>query len=77
MTKTKKLGVVISTKPNKTITVATQIRRQHPKYDKIVVKTKNYMAHDEKNECKNGNLVLIEACAPVSKRKTWLLKKIY
>lgn len=77
MSKQVKLGIVTSTKTAKTIIVATEIHYKHPKYSKIVVKTKNYMAHDEKEECKIGDLVLIEQCAPVSKRKAWTLKEIY
>jgi len=77
MSKQIKFGIVTSNNPAKTIIVTTEIRYQHPKYSKIVVKTKNYMAHDEKGECKPGDLVLIEQCAPVSKRKAWTLKAIY
>ena len=51
MVKKERIGIVVSNKPEKTIIVAIQTRYQHPKYGKILVKTKRYMAHDEKNAC--------------------------
>jgi small subunit ribosomal protein S17 len=71
-----RIGVVVSNKPNKTIVVVIQQRYQHPKYGKILIKSKRYMAHDEKNEAKSGDLVLIEEIAPLSRCKKWNLKKI-
>lgn len=76
MAKKEKLGIVISSKSQKTIIVAIQIRYQHPKYTKTLIKTKHYMAHDETNVCKSGDLVLIEEVAPISKNKRWVLKEI-
>jgi small subunit ribosomal protein S17 len=76
MARKQRLGVVISNKAEKTITVAIQIRYQHPKYEKILIKTKRYMAHDENNLCKQGDFVLIEECAPISKQKKWIVKEI-
>jgi small subunit ribosomal protein S17 len=76
MTRKERIGIVVSNKPNKTIIVAIQIRYQHPKYTKTLIKTKRYMAHDEKNTCRSGDLVLIEESAPFSKHKTWALKEI-
>lgn len=76
MSKKERIGVVISTKAKKTINVAIVRRYPHLKYRKVILKTKNYMAHDENNICKLGNLVLIQECAPISKNKTWILKKI-
>jgi small subunit ribosomal protein S17 len=52
------------------------MRYQHPKYKKTVLKTKRYMAHDEKNDCKPGDIVLVEESKPISKNKRWKLKKI-
>eukprot|EP01038_Epipyxis_sp_PR26KG_P008625 gene8625-11658_t len=60
MVKKERVGIVVSNKPQKTIVVAIQIRYQHPMYGKTLIKTKRYMAHDEKNECKAGDLVLLE-----------------
>ena len=76
MTKKERIGIVISNKAEKTIVVAIQIRYQHPKYIKTLIKTKHYMAHDEHNQCKSGDLVLIEESAPFSKNKKWNLKQI-
>jgi small subunit ribosomal protein S17 len=71
-----RLGVVVSSKPDKTIVVVIQRRYQHPKYGKILIQSKRYMAHDEKNEAKSGDLVLLEESAPISRCKKWNLKKI-
>lgn len=76
MVKNKKIGIVVSSKAEKTIIVAVQTRYQHPKYGKILVKTKRYMAHDEQNIGKPGDLVLLEESAPFSKNKKWNLKVI-
>lgn len=76
MVKKERIGIVVSNKPNKTIVVAIQIRYQHPKYGKTLIKTKRYMAHDEKNECNEGDLVLLQESPPYSKLKKWNLKGI-
>ena len=76
MTKQERIGVVISNKAEKTITVAIQIRYQHPKYGKTLIKTKKYLAHDEENKCKSGDIVLIQQSRPISKYKKWILKEI-
>ena len=76
MAKKERIGIVVSNKAEKTIIVAVQTRYQHPKYGKILVKTKRYMAHDDKNTCKAGDLVLLEESAPFSKNKKWNLKEI-
>jgi small subunit ribosomal protein S17 len=76
MTKKERIGVVVSNKAEKTIVVAIQTRYQHPKYGKTLIKTKRYMAHDEKNQCQSGDLVLIEESAPISRHKKWALKEI-
>jgi small subunit ribosomal protein S17 len=76
MAKKERIGIVVSDKPDKTIVVSVQMRYQHPKYGKILIKTKKYMAHDEKNICKSGDLVLLEESAPLSKHKKWKLKEI-
>jgi small subunit ribosomal protein S17 len=76
MAKKERLGIVVSNKPNKTIVVAVQIRYQHPKYGKTLIQTKRYMAHDEGNICKAGDIVLVEESPPYSKMKKWTLKEI-
>ena len=76
MVKKERIGVVVSNKPEKTIVVAIQTRYQHPKYGKILVRTKRYMAHDETNQSKAGDLVLLEESPPLSKHKKWKLKEI-
>ena len=76
MVKKERIGVVVSNKAEKTIVVAIQTRYQHPKYGKILIKTKRYMAHDEKNACNSGDIVLLEESAPFSRHKKWNLKEI-
>lgn len=76
MAKKERTGIVVSNKPQKTIIVAIQIRYQHPKYMKTLVKTKRYMAHDEENLCQEGDLVLIQESSPFSRHKKWTLKNI-
>jgi small subunit ribosomal protein S17 len=76
MTKKERIGIVVSNKADKTIVVAIQIRYQHEKYGKTLVKTKRYMAHDEENKCNAGDLVLIEEISPISRHKRWALKDV-
>ena len=76
MAKKERIGIVVSNKPEKTVIVAIQTRYQHPKYGKILVKTKRYMAHDATNESKPGDLVLLEESPPISRHKKWKLKQI-
>ena len=73
MSKKRRIGVVVSNKSTKTITVAIQIRYQHPKYVKTLIKTKRYLVHDELEKSKPGDIVLIEECPPLSKKKKWKL----
>jgi small subunit ribosomal protein S17 len=69
-------GRVISDKMNKTITVQVDRRIRHPLYGKIVTRHTKLHAHDESNECKQGDLVQIEECRPLSKSKAWRLVKV-
>ena len=62
-------GIVISNKPNKTITVLVERKYQHPVLKKVIKAKKKYSAHDEKNEFKNGDKVSIRECRPFSKTK--------
>ena len=64
-------GRVVSDKMDKTITVLIERRVMHPLYKKFIRRSKKYAAHDETNLCKEGDLVSIEECPPISKRKTW------
>ena len=76
MAKKKRVGIVVSNKPEKTIIVAIQTKYQHPKYGKTLIQTKRYMAHDELNLGKAGDVVLLEESAPYSRNKKWKLKEI-
>lgn len=69
-------GRVISDKMNKTITVQVDRRIRHPLYGKIVTRHTKLHAHDESNVCKQGDLVEIEECRPLSKSKAWRLVKV-
>ena len=64
-------GEVVSDKTDKTIVVKVERRFTHPLYKKVVRRSKKYQAHDEKNECKIGDIVRIEECPPISKHKRW------
>ena len=66
-------GRVTSDKMDKTITVEVERRVIHPLYKKFIRRSKKYAAHDELNVCKVGDVVRIEECRPISKRKAWLL----
>ncbi len=69
-------GVVVSDKMDKTITVLVERKVKHPLYLKYFVSTKKYMAHDENNTCKMGDLVRIMETRKLSKNKTWRLLEI-
>lgn len=71
-----RVGLVVSDKMNKTVVVAVENRSPHPKYGKIVVKTKRYKAHDEENKCKEGDRVRIQETRPLSKTKRWIVAEI-
>lgn len=71
-----RIGVVSSNKMDKTIVVSETTRMKHPMYGKFVLKTKKYHAHDENNECGEGDTVLITETRPLSKSKRWRLVRI-
>ena len=71
-----RIGVVLSDRMDKTITVAAKFKEKHPMYGKFVSKTKKYYAHDEKNECNIGDTVSIMETRPLSKNKRWRLVEI-
>lgn len=69
-------GVVTSDVADKTITVTVTSRETHPIYRKQYTVSRKYAAHDEKNEANKGDLVVIAATRPISKRKSWTLDRI-
>ena len=69
-------GRVASDKMNKTITVVIERLVRHPLYGKYVRRSTKLHAHDENNECQQGDLVMIEQCRPLSKTKSWKLVKV-
>ena len=69
-------GRVVSDKMNKTITVLVERRVPHPIYRKYVRRSTKIHAHDEANECREGDLVTIEQSRPLSKTKSWRLVKV-
>ncbi|MFT7429229.1 MAG: small subunit ribosomal protein S17 [Nonlabens sp.] len=71
-----RVGVVQSNKMDKSIVVTEVKRQKHPMYGKFVLKTKKYVAHDEKNECNEGDTVRIMETRPLSKSKNWRLVEI-
>lgn len=71
-----RVGVVASAKMDKTITVLIERKLKHPIYGKFVKKSKKFFAHDEKNECREGDTVKITETRPLSKNKSWRLVEI-
>jgi len=71
-----KVGRVVSDKMDKTITVAVERLIKHPNYGKYVRRTTKLKAHDEQNECKEGDLVAIAPCRPLSRHKSWKLVRV-
>ncbi|MGF1589441.1 MAG: 30S ribosomal protein S17 [Pleurocapsa sp.] len=71
-----RVGEVVSDKMDKTIVVAIENRSPHPKYGKIVVRTKKYKVHDAENQCKIGDRVRITETRPLSKTKRWKVEEI-
>ena len=69
-------GVVVSDAMNKTIVVQVERRMIHPVYGKVVRRSQKFYAHDEKNEAKKGDPVVIVETRPLSKTKRWRLEKI-
>ena len=64
-------GVVVSDKMDKSVVVNVERRTQHPLYKKFIRRSKKYVAHDENNSCKEGDVIQIKECRPISKRKNW------
>jgi small subunit ribosomal protein S17 len=74
--RTQKVGRVVSDKMDKTVVVAVDYVRRHPLYHKRITRTSKFMAHDERNECKPGDVVRIEETRPLSKHKRWIVREI-
>ena len=71
-----RVGKVVSDKMDKTITVAVEDHVKHPLYGKIVKRTYKLKAHDEKNECREGDTVRVMETRPLSKDKRWRLVEV-
>ncbi len=71
-----RMGTVSSDKMEKTVTVSVETVKQHPLYKKTIRTSKKYMAHDENNEAKTGDIVKIMETRPLSKNKRWRLVEI-
>ncbi|MFM8993708.1 MAG: 30S ribosomal protein S17 [Actinomycetota bacterium] len=69
-------GIVVSNKMAKTVVIALVERVRHPKYDKFVVRTKKFYAHDENNDAKVGDKVRIVETRPMSKTKRWRVVEV-
>ena len=69
-------GRVVSDKMDKTVTVLVERKEPHPLYKKYIKRSTKLHAHDEKNECNEGDLVTIEQCRPLSKSKSWMLVSV-
>ena len=71
-----RIGVVTSNKMDKSIVVSVVRKEKHPLYEKFVMKTSKFTAHDEKNDCNSGDTVKIMETRPISKNKCWRLVEI-
>jgi small subunit ribosomal protein S17 len=71
-----RFGRVVSDKMNKTVVVAVETPRRHPLYKKTIRRAIKYKAHDEKNECRIGDMVKIVETRPLSKDKQWRVAEI-
>ena len=69
-------GSVVSNKMEKSVVILVERMFAHKLYGKFIRKQVRYMAHDAKNECQVGDVVLIEECRPLSRRKRWLVRSI-
>ena len=71
-----KIGIVVSTKMQKTIVVEIEMRKAHPKYKRVMKSNKKFYAHDEQNSARMGDVVRIREMRPLSKLKRWTLEEI-
>ncbi|MCM8596406.1 30S ribosomal protein S17 [Accumulibacter sp.] len=70
------IGRVVSDRMDKTVTVLVERRVRHPMYDKIIVRSSKYHAHNEGNQAKLGDVVEIQEARPMSKTKSWVVSKL-
>lgn len=71
-----RVGLVVSDKMDKTVVVAIENRAPHPKYQKIMARTKRYKVHDAENKCHTGDRVRIQETRPLSRTKRWEVVEI-
>lgn len=76
MPKKELTGKVVSNKMDKTVVVAVENRFPHPKYEKQIVETRKFKAHDAENKCQIGDRVRIQECRPLSREKRWRVVEI-
>jgi small subunit ribosomal protein S17 len=69
-------GKVVSTKMHKTVAVSIERLVKHPAYGKFIRRTTKLLAHDESNDCKQGDTVTLVPCRPLSKRKSWRVDRV-
>jgi small subunit ribosomal protein S17 len=69
-------GIVVSDKMDKTVTVVVQRQMMHPTIGKVMKRTKKYHAHNDNNDAKMGDRVVIEECKPISKTKAWRVARL-
>lgn len=69
-------GKVVSSKADKTISVLIERQVKHPLYGKYIRRSTKLLAHDEENQCNEGDVVTIEECRPLSRRKSWKLVSV-
>ena len=69
-------GRVVSDKMNKTATVLVERRVKHALYGKYMKRSQKYHVHDEENQCRIGDVVLIQECRPLSKSKAWRVVQV-
>ena len=74
--RTEKVGLVVSTKMEKTIVVEIEMRNADPKYKRVLKSNKKFYAHDEQNSARMGDMVRIRETRPLSKLKRWSLEEI-
>jgi small subunit ribosomal protein S17 len=71
-----KVGIVTSNKMQKTVVVTVERQIMHPMYKRVVRRSKNFLAHDEKSECRVGDTVRIEETRPLSRSKRWRVVQV-
>ena len=74
--KSSKVGTVVSTAMDKTVTIKVDSLVKHKLYHRFVMQSRKFMAHDEANECKVGDKVQIAECRPLSRHKRWRVTKV-